>query len=77
MIIRSLDLVQRLIDRLGLGSEILASSIMEPTVPLGFRFADLPQDVGRLIFRVTAELDEESGRSCALVSKEINLWCVL
>lgn len=41
-----------------------------------FRFNDLPEDLGRLIFQLAAEQDEESGRSCALVSKAINLWSV-
>ena len=51
--------------------------LMEPNPVQVFCFADLPQDIGRSIFQITAELDEESGRSCALVSKEINIWCVL
>ena len=39
-----------------------------------FSFAELPEDVGRLIFQAAAELSGETGRSCALVSKKINSW---
>ncbi|RXW17599.1 hypothetical protein EST38_g8249 [Candolleomyces aberdarensis] len=37
-------------------------------------FSDLPEDVGRLVFELTAELDKETGRSCALVSRKVNTW---
>lgn len=39
-------------------------------------FTALPEDIGRLIFQTTAALDPEAGRSCALVSREINRWYV-
>lgn len=37
-------------------------------------FPDSPEDVGRLIFETAAELDGETGRSCALVSEKVKLW---
>ncbi|KAJ2912132.1 hypothetical protein MD484_g8280, partial [Candolleomyces efflorescens] len=37
-------------------------------------FSDLPEDVCRLVFEFAAELDEQSGRACALVSRKVNTW---
>ncbi|KAJ2929606.1 hypothetical protein H1R20_g7496, partial [Candolleomyces eurysporus] len=39
-----------------------------------FRFSELPEDVGMLIFQLIAEADGETGRSCALVSQKVNAW---
>ncbi|KAJ2924612.1 hypothetical protein H1R20_g12483, partial [Candolleomyces eurysporus] len=39
-----------------------------------FCFSDLPEDLCRLVFELVAESDPETGRSCALVSKEVNAW---
>jgi Fe-S cluster biosynthesis and repair protein YggX len=37
-----------------------------------FRFSDLPEDIGRLIFEIVA--DNGWGPACALVSKKVQAW---
>lgn len=44
------------------------SSLADP-----FSYADLPNDVGRLIFECLAEMDMPS---CALVSRRVQSWYV-
>ncbi|KAJ2924610.1 hypothetical protein H1R20_g12481, partial [Candolleomyces eurysporus] len=47
---------------------------MSPSLKEISGFSDLPEDVGRVVFELTAELDQETGRSCALVSRKVNAW---
>ncbi|KAJ2921707.1 hypothetical protein H1R20_g15386, partial [Candolleomyces eurysporus] len=47
---------------------------MSRSLTENLRSLDLPEDVGRIIFELIAELDKETGRSCALVSKRVNAW---
>ncbi|RXW17601.1 hypothetical protein EST38_g8252 [Candolleomyces aberdarensis] len=47
----------------------MSTSLMEI-----FRFSDLPEDLCRLVLELVAELDPETGRSCALVSRKVNAW---
>ncbi|RXW17602.1 hypothetical protein EST38_g8251 [Candolleomyces aberdarensis] len=47
---------------------------MSPSLMQSLRFSDLPEDVCRMIFELVPELDQETGRSCALVSRKVNGW---
>ncbi|KAJ2932326.1 hypothetical protein H1R20_g4733, partial [Candolleomyces eurysporus] len=47
---------------------------MCPSIEASLCFSNLPEDVGQLVFELTAELDQETGRSCALVSRKVNTW---
>ncbi|RXW17603.1 hypothetical protein EST38_g8250 [Candolleomyces aberdarensis] len=47
---------------------------MSPSLKESLCFSDLPEDVGQLVFEFSAELDQETGRSCALVSRKVNAW---
>ena len=47
---------------------------MDVGLRASLRFSDLPEDVCRLVFEFAAELDEQSGRACALVSRKVNTW---
>ena len=52
------------------------SRLMSLDAMENFGFSDLPEDIGKLIFEFIAEMDEETGCSCALVSRKIKVWYV-
>jgi hypothetical protein len=47
---------------------------MNPNLKEIVGFSGLPEDIGRLVFELAALRDQETGRSCALVSRKINAW---
>ena len=56
-------------DNIDVNDHIMSLDLAENT-----HFSELPEDICLLVFELIAELDQDTRRSCALVSRKVNAW---